>query len=117
MQGPKVPRFLFGGLVVKIDDMSDSDFFSEFVKYFGFKRALTLCGHAVVWAVNGRMDDLASYRDLLMSQGLCRSAAYEALLDFRRFREHVEAREISHLDSVAVFGTMSKLAGSVHGSG
>lgn len=74
-----------------IDNMSDAEFFKEFVGFFGLKRALALAGWAVLFGVQG-IENGPDYRAMLEAQGLSRSTAYRASADLRRFREHLEGQ-------------------------
>ncbi len=74
-----------------VDEVGDGELLSEFVSFFGAKRAVQLAGWAVVWGVTG-VQNGPEFRRRLKAQGLSRATAYRASLDFRRFKDHLEAR-------------------------
>jgi hypothetical protein len=75
-----------------VEQVGNAEFLSEFVSFFGAKRAVQLAGWAVLWGVTGVENGL-EFRRRLEAQGLSRATAYRASLDFRRFKEHLEAKE------------------------
>ncbi len=75
-----------------VDQVGGAEFLSEFVSFFGARRAVQLAGWAVLWGVTG-VENGPEFRRRLESQGLSRATAYRASLDFRRFKEHLEAKE------------------------
>jgi hypothetical protein len=76
----------------EIDEVGDAEFLSEFVSFFGAKRAVQLAGWAVLWGVSG-VENGPEFRRRLEAQGLSRATAYRASFDFRRFKEHLEAKD------------------------
>jgi hypothetical protein len=75
-----------------VDEVGDAEFLSEFVSFFGAKRAVQLAGWAVLWGATG-VENGPEFRRKLEVQGLSRATAYRASFDFRRFKEHLEAKE------------------------
>ena len=75
-----------------VDDVGHIEFFTEFVKYFGLKRAVYLTGWAVLWGVAG-VENGPEFREKLKAQGVSRATAFRIAQDFRRFQEHLEAKE------------------------
>jgi hypothetical protein len=74
----------------EVDEVGDAELLSEFVNFFGAKRAVHLAGWAVLWGVAG-VENGPEFRKRLAAQGVSRATAYRAALDFRRFGEHLEA--------------------------
>ncbi len=75
-----------------VEQVGNAEFLSEFVSFFGAKRAVQLAGWAVLWGVSG-VENGPEFRRRLEAQGLSRATAYRASLDFRRFKEHLEAKD------------------------
>jgi hypothetical protein len=75
-----------------VDEVGDAELLSEFITFFGAKRAVQLAGWAVLWGVTG-VENGPEFRRKLEAQGLSRATAYRAAFDFRRFKEHLEAKE------------------------
>jgi hypothetical protein len=75
-----------------VDEVGDAELLSEFVSFFGAKRAVHLIGWAVLWGVTG-VENGPDFRKKLAAQGVSRATAYRAALDFRRFGEHLESKE------------------------
>ena len=93
-----------------LENIPDAELFPEFVRFFGVRRAGMLMGYAYMFAYLGVVDDLSTYRDYLMENGLSRSGAYDATLDFRRFREHVEQRDIGRDDLSEIGPVMLRIS-------
>lgn len=74
------------------EEVGDAELLSEFISFFGAKRAVQLAGWAVLWGVTG-IENGPEFRRKLEAQGLSRATAYRASLDFRRFKEHLEAKD------------------------
>jgi hypothetical protein len=75
-----------------VDAVGDAELLSEFVSFFGAKRAVQLAGWAVLWGVTG-IENGPEFRKRLESQGLSRATSYRASLDFRRFKGHLESKD------------------------
>lgn len=73
------------------EEVGEVEFMTEFFRFFGPHRALQLIGWAVVWGVRG-IENTPEFREQLKAQGISRSTAYTAAMDFRRFKEWVEYR-------------------------
>ncbi len=74
-----------------LDEVGAVEFMSEFFKFFGTGRALTLIGWVTLWGVQG-IENGPEFREELKKRGISRATAYRAALDFRRFRQFVEFR-------------------------
>lgn len=91
-------------------ELTEWELGKELVSVFGISRASQLVGWAVLWGLIGKDGDLKAFRLELQEKGLCRSAAYEALSDYRRFREHIVALENSSLTDLDVVERVGRLA-------
>jgi hypothetical protein len=90
-----------------IDEVSDFEIFTELFKFFRSERAIQLIGWAVLWGVTN--EDPKKMREDLEQQGLSKSGTYRALADFRRFREHLEAKQNRPLKVVEVIQRLATL--------
>jgi hypothetical protein len=94
----------------EIDSVGNVEFFAEFVKFFGTRRAMELAGWAVLWGVTGKVDNIVEYRQELIARGMARSSVYRATLDFRKFREYLEGKEgvsFADMDVMRKIGALS----------
>ncbi len=76
----------------EIDEVPGGELLSDFVEFFGVKRAVYLIGWLFLWGVTG-VENGPDFRKKLAAQGVSRATAYRAALDFRRFGEHIETKE------------------------
>lgn len=76
----------------EIDDIPDSELFTEFVAFFGGERAMGLLGWCAVFAFFTAWDPPA-VRKAIEDKGLTKSAMYRALTDLRRFGAYMEQKE------------------------
>jgi hypothetical protein len=74
-----------------LDELGAVGFMTEFFRFFGTGRALQLIGWAALWGVQG-VENGPEFREELQRRGISRATAYRAALDFRRFKQFVEAR-------------------------
>ncbi len=88
-----------------VDEVGDAELLSEFVSFFGAKRAVQMAGWAFLWGVTG-VENGPEFRRKLEAQGLSRATAYRAALDFRRFKEHLEANEGRPVAMAWLVGTL-----------
>lgn len=83
----------------EVNNVGDLELLGAVIELFGTQRAVELGGWALWWGMTGEIDNLKAVRERLQEQGLSRSSVYRALADFKRLREHLEAREKNKLSN------------------
>lgn len=84
--------------VSRIDQMSDFEFASEAIKFFGSARFIDMLG----WSFLGALlnwDSPAELARQLEDRGLTEHSLYRTLRDLRRFGEYLESRPLPPRDN------------------
>lgn len=93
--------------VSAIDQISDIEFFTELVKFFGAQRTTELLGWALI-AMLVTWKDPVELRKEMEARGFTKSGMYRMLRDLRRFGEHIEQRPIPVRDTVVAVSILRR---------
>jgi hypothetical protein len=91
------------------DELGPVGFYAEMISKFGLQRTVQLTGYACLWGIAG-VESVSDLRKKMEAQGLTKTAAYEAMSDFREFGDFMYAKyHLTARPSTAV--VMEKIRG------